>query len=273
MRLEATFQESKQTFAANFTAAHIISDGGYERGYAAGYEKGRIDFSVPTQEKTVDIIANGAVSVTPDEGYVLSKVTANVNVPTSGGGREIIDALIDRSITEISSDITIIGYHAFDNCDKLVSASFPNVTSISGYGFQNCSSLKNVSMPKLQGLNGYAFYGCTSLENVDFPSIRSIANYAFRKCAALKKFDLQQTYNINVYAFYECSNLETIILRKTDQPCTLAATNALQQTKIANGEGYIYVPSALVEQYKAASIWSAYAKQIRAIEDYPDICG
>ena len=39
----------------------------------------------PTQEKTVEITANGTVSVAPDEGYALSKVTANVNVPIPEG--------------------------------------------------------------------------------------------------------------------------------------------------------------------------------------------
>ena len=39
----------------------------------------------PTQEKTVNITANGTHTVTPDEGYALSKVTANVNVPIPEG--------------------------------------------------------------------------------------------------------------------------------------------------------------------------------------------
>ena len=39
----------------------------------------------PTQEKSVDIVENGTVEVTPDEGYALSKVTANVNVPIPDG--------------------------------------------------------------------------------------------------------------------------------------------------------------------------------------------
>lgn len=38
-----------------------------------------------TQEKSVDITENGVVEVTPDEGYTLSKVTANVNVPIPDG--------------------------------------------------------------------------------------------------------------------------------------------------------------------------------------------
>lgn len=54
----------------------------YNAGYAAGQAAGGGGTDpTPTQEKTVDITENGKVEVTPDEGYALSKVTANVNVP------------------------------------------------------------------------------------------------------------------------------------------------------------------------------------------------
>lgn len=39
----------------------------------------------PSQKKTIDIVKNGTVEVLPDDGYVLSKVTANVNVPIPSG--------------------------------------------------------------------------------------------------------------------------------------------------------------------------------------------
>ena len=54
---------------------------------------------------------------------------------------------------------------------------------------------------------------------------------------------------------------------------TLGGKGAFNMSPIASGTGYIYVPAALVDSYKAASNWSTYANQIRAIEDYPDICG
>ena len=54
---------------------------------------------------------------------------------------------------------------------------------------------------------------------------------------------------------------------RSDTVCTLNSTNAF------TGTPYIYVPSALVNSYKTATNWSSYAAQIRAIEDYPEICG
>ena len=201
-------------------------------------------------------------------------ITALQGKAAGGGGtQEIVDKFITREITEISSDVSRIGLYAFSGCSKLVSASFPNVTSIEGYGMQNCSALEMAYFPQLTGINGYGFYGCPSLKIINFPSIKSIGQYAFRKCAALTKADLHLTYSINTYAFYECSNLETVILRKTDTPCTVASVTVFQLTPIANGTGYIYVPAALVNAYKAATNWSTYAAQIRAIEDYPEITG
>ena len=70
----------------------------------------------------------------------------------------------------------------------------------------------------------------------------------------------------------ECSALETLILRNTAGVCSLGA-NVFDGSGVASGAGYIYVPSALVDQYKAAVGWSTYASQIRAIEDYPEIPG
>lgn len=37
-------------------------------------------------------------------------------------------------------------------------------------------------------------------------------------------------------------------------------------------EGYIYVPKALIEDYKTATNWSVFEDKFRAIEDYPEIC-
>ena len=45
-------------------------------------------------------------------------------------------------------------------------------------------------------------------------------------------------------------------------------TVTLKNTPIASGTGYIYVPAALVDSYKAATNWSNFAAQFRALEDY-----
>ena len=114
------------------------------------------------------------------------------------------------------------------------------------------------------------FRNCTGLANVIFPSVSSVGIGAFWQCTALTQADFSACVSFAQNAFYGCSALETLILRCTDAVCSI--TGNLSGTKIASGTGYIYVPSALVDTYKAASGWSTYAVQIRAIEDYPAVC-
>lgn len=40
MKLDVKFSESNQSFNSQFGSVQNISDGGYERGYAAGYTEG-----------------------------------------------------------------------------------------------------------------------------------------------------------------------------------------------------------------------------------------
>ena len=99
-------------------------------------------------------------------------------------------------------------------------------------------------------IDAFAFYRCSALTTADFPAVTSVGENAFKSC----------------------SKLTTLILRSGTM-VTLSNMNAFSSTPIASGTGYIYVPAALVDSYKAASNWSTYANQIRAIEDYPEICG
>ena len=124
----------------------------------------------------------------------------------------------------------------------------------------------------VESIGRYAFKGCTALTEVDFPAATSIGRYAFEGCTALTKADFRAVTSIDDQAFYWCSKLTTLILR-SETMATLISTKTFTDTAIKKGTGYIYVPSALVDSYKAATNWSTFANQIRAIEDYPDITG
>ena len=113
-----------------------------------------------------------------------------------------------------------------------------------------------------------AFRACSALANVNFPSVTSVGLGAFWQCTALSKAEFSSCVAFANNAFYGCSALTALILRCTDQICTITGTPFASST-IASGTGYIYVPAALVDQYKAS--WTAYATQFRAIEDYPGI--
>ena len=121
---------------------------------------------------------------------------------------------------------------------------------------------------KVKNIGAYAFYGCSGLTAIDFPAVKNIGMYAFYNCSQLISADFLVANYINTYAFQYCAKLTSIILRKSDAICTLSNKNAFDSTPISSGTGYIYVPRALVDSYKAASKWSTYANQFRALEDY-----
>ena len=198
-------------------------------------------------------------------------------IEAGGGGGDdaaIIDSLIDKSITEISSSrVTSIANYAFYQCGELKTADFPTVKSIGTYAFEACKSLTTANIPATTSISNYAFYYCSSLTTTDFPDATSIGVQAFCRCSSLTTADFPVAESIDAKAFYYCSKLTALILRKTYAVCRLLNTNAFNSTPIASGTGYIYVPSALVDRYKAATNWATYADQIRAIEDYPDITG
>ena len=156
------------------------------------------------QDTTLTGIANAIREKTGGTDPVaVSDMAAQIEgIQAGGGGDDGLDALIDRSITEISSS---------------------SATSI----------------------GSYAFYSCIALTTADFPVATSIESNAFRSCSKLKS-----------------------LLLRGNNVCTLSNANAFSSTPISSGTGYIYVPSALIEQYKASANWYIYAAQFRALEGY-----
>lgn len=214
----------------------------------------------------------------------LSENTANLesiletvnNLPAAGGGADntVIDALIERTLSGAYSNdrVTTIGNYAFYGTN-ITSLDCPNVTSMKAGAFSYCKNLETINFPKLKNMGSIAFLGCTNLRNAVFPKLESDVDNAFGYNGELVSADLSKASGLYGGAFQNCTKLVTVILRKVDGICTLGSTSTFKNTPIESGTGYVYVPAALVDSYKAATNWTVYANQIRAIEDYPDICG
>lgn len=154
--------------------------------------------------------------------------------------------------TDCYAQYRFIGYISVGIVERSISGDYSNdrVTTVGAYAFQNCSGLTSVS----------------------FPNVTSIGDYAFNAAHKLAKADLPKVTSIGQHSFSAANALEALILRNTEKVCSLGS-DAVSYTKISSDSGYIYVPAALVDSYKAAANWQNYADQIRAIEDYPEITG
>ena len=148
-------------------------------------------------------------------------------------------------------------------------------TLIDGYGIPDHTvedsiitrTITEYSNDRVTNVGPFAFYACNKFTTVDLPNVTSIGEDAFAYCSILTTVDLPNVTSIGSYSFNNCLKLTKLILRK-NTVCTLSNITALTNTPIASGTGYIYVPSALIDEYKAATNWVTYAAQFRALEDY-----
>ena len=139
--------------------------------------------------------------------------------------------------------------------------------------FAYCTALTSVSAPELQSLSTQMFYYCQALEEAVFPKVSSLNSGVFNNCSNLTKIDLGGAITRLSSAFMaNASKVTALILRGVTTVPTLG-TSAFTSSTIKSGTCYVYVPKELEATFKVASNWSTYAAQIRAIEDYPEICG
>ena len=179
------------------------------------------------------------------------------------------------ALTELKlpKSLTSIGEYAFYAAGELTELELPeNLTNIGANAFYDCK-ITNLTIPKNVATIGIsAFESCEALTEVNILCEQLDSLYGtFGYCSTLKRVDIKGNVS-QLYGrtFYNCTALEAVILR--GDFCSLPYISPFQNSSIASGTGYIYVPSALLDKYKTTETWSAYASQIRAIEDYPDIC-
>lgn len=279
---------------------------GYDNGFDEGYSEGELKCELLHHQPSKTITENGehypdgkykafskvVVNVPIPEGYIKPSGTkeitengthdvteygsVNVNVPSSGGETtDNLGLLITQNLENVYSTVsgTLVPYAFYEN-EGIQTIELPSIDYLKERCFYGCGNLTTLKLP---GLVGYTYQymasGCSKLVDVDIHNSSYISSYSFQNCTSLKKLDLHKVETIGTNAFVGATKFETLILR-TDAVPALGGTNAFTSTKIkSGGTGYIYVPKALIEEYKSATNWSSFASQFRAIEDYPDITG
>ena len=193
-----------------------------------------------------------------------------------------ISTMLMNAFAETKVDEIRINLNATKTLSKISEYAFSNSTAQSisiGYGptlieasaFSGCTNLTELNIPlSVVTIENGAFDDCESLRVLNLGNARQIGRIS--NCSNLEKIDFDVLEEMKDADFYQCSALTAVIIR-SPAVCTMGDSNAFKSTPIASGTGYVYVPAALVDSYKAATNWSVYADQIRAIEAYPDICG
>ncbi len=190
----------------------------------------------------------------------------------------------------IPDSVTTIGSYAFRDCDALTSVTIGNsVTTIGGSAFGYCYALKafygkfaskdnrclivdgvlnsfapagltTYSIPdSVTTIGGRAFAHCDALTSVTIPdSVTTIGENAFWNCYALTSVTIPDSVTtIGNGAFYDCTALKEVYCKPTTPPSLGFSVF------YGNASGRrIYVPTASVDAYKAASRWSEYASAI-----------
>ena len=142
---------------------------------------------------------------------------------------------------------------AFNMCTALTSISLPACKSIGNGAFQNSNALASISVPSVTGIGQSSFHGCEALTEIVLPALTVLGNTAFQKCSTLALVDIGPglTKIAGNGVFTNCAALATVILR--------SATRVEKPYAIFSGTSgaiKVYVPSALISEYEAASDWA-----------------
>ena len=193
----------------------------------------------------------------------LTNVQLNDNL-TSIGCRAFFGCTKLASIT-LPSSLTSTDERVFQDCTALSTIVLPeNLKSIGRNLFTNCTALTSITLPSnLVTFGIQVFSGCTALTTINPINTSVISGSLFNNCSALQSVELSSNLTEIVNdSFRNCSALTTLIIHAETVP-TLDHTNAFSGT---NSNLKIYVPyssdHSILNNYKTASNWSAYATKI-----------
>lgn len=204
------------------------------------------------------------------------------------GDDAVVDSIINRTITEFKDNmLTKLGREAFNSCAALTSIDLPAVTVIEQGAFGNCKALESANLPLAISTGSQGFRGCSKLKSISIPAAKSIDYLSLEGCGSLEMIDSPLVEVVNPWAGLggaieildlpslkkidmggiQGNKIKALVLRY-DGVCTLASFGNTLPTVREETIGYVYVPSARLEEYKAATSWCEHPGRIRALEDY-----
>ena len=197
MTFRVKFSEQVGSFRARFGETHNISDGGYERGYAKGYEEGRDIWNY------VRSISGAFQNNTFPAGTNLV-----LNVPN-----------LSLSVNEGNLNYT------FRNTTGLESITLKCTTrgvAMHAHGaFSRCSNLRFLDLSEFNttfGVSTDVFYSCTSLEEIRGEIENTTTNWTlwFTSCVKLREVrfkanSIKGAFNIEQSPLLSAESVQSIV--------------------------------------------------------------
>lgn len=171
-----------------------------------------------------------------------------------------------------------------------------------------CISFQNLHIENIERIDGGALENCRILDDTfNIPKCRLLVYSSLKNTRGFRKFicgtDVEdavikksslpnsglgrlnqfsdkgsplEIVDIKTYRFYPGdfaynTKMKTLIIRRADEVTQLDDVNAFTSTLIESGEGSIYVPDNLLEDYKVATNWSVFADQIKPLSEYTEV--
>lgn len=150
----------------------------------------------------------------------------------------------------LPSTVTSIGQYSFASCKNISTFTATGaITTFGTYTFAGASAdhkmtVREIHLPNL---------GTSIALNLNFGSAT-----AANACQSLELVDIGKAKSIAANTFANCYKLQTLIMRRTSVT-TCANVSAFLNTPLRGRNSLtanIYVPSALIDSYKAASVWT-----------------
>ena len=234
--------------------------------------------------KNLDI-AEVNITALPTQAFYNSKNVEHLILPNTliTIGEEMFYQSDLRSVV-IPTNVTTVGYSAFDNCSQLATVTF-----------EKGSQLKTIGGGYSSSYYYGAFLGCSSLTSIEIPaSVETIEATAFKRCSKLTTvtfekgsqlkiigggFDTNVGYRYIYGAFSELKNLMTVDMSACTQveiieECAFYNDPELRLFKVStetpptcennafvgiNPYSVLKVPSGCANAYKAATGWKNFA--------------
>ena len=108
----------------------------------------------------------------------VEEVIKEIEVPIPA---EDLDKVLDRSITEVTTDAIKIDRYALAYCTDLIKVDGPNVETLADSALYYCSKLTTINMPNIKELGSRSLYECALQQEMTFPNLEVLNDGNFER--------------------------------------------------------------------------------------------